>query len=383
MKELERFRTGLLVNRDGSPKPIFLCTGAGCRARGAGEVAEALRQGIAERQLEDQVELRLTGCHGYCEGAPLLVVGSDGLMYENVTPKDIPEVLEKTVVEGETIERLCHRSNGAVLPLEEQHPFYANQARLLLSINARIDPTTIHDSIAEGGYRAAAKVLTELTPEQVITRITASALRGRGGGRFPTGVKWRSCREAPSPDGVRYIICNADEGDPGAFMDCALMEGNPHSVIEGMIIGAYAIGTPGRPVGCVFIRDEYPVAREHLAVALEQARDYGLLGPDILGSGFGFDISISRGDGAFRCGEPAALTRSTERNVSKPRAKSIHTVVSRLHARPTDLNNVETWANVPLIFNHRVNCGPTAPGTVWNEVFRRSSLEKGVSDEKL
>jgi len=353
-EELERLRSGLLATRNGSRTSIFLCAGSGCRARGAVEVADALQREIASRQLEDQVQLRLTGCHGYCEGAPLLVIGPNRLVYEHVGPKDVAEILDRTVVGGEVIERLCHRVNGCTFPLEGQHPFYASQTRLLLGMNGRIDPTAIHDYIAEGGYRAVAKVLTELKPEQVVERIIASGLRGRGGGGFPTGVKWRSCRDAPSDDGVRYIICDADEGDPGAFMDCALMEGNPHAVIEGMIIGAWAIGTPGRPAGYVYIRDEYPVAREHLAIALDQAREHGLLGRDILGSGLDFDISISRGGGAFVCGESTALMASVEGDVGEPRAKHIHTVVSGLNERPTDLNNVETWANVPLIIDRGV-----------------------------
>jgi NADH-quinone oxidoreductase subunit F len=350
--DYEAYRAALVASRDPEARIVSLCGGAGCRGCGAGSVADAFRAEFERRGLQDRVRFRVTGCQGFCEQAPLLVVQPEGTVYCHVTGKDVPEIVSETIVGRRVIERLLVRdAEGRPCRTEQDIPFYQHQLRLLLAANARLDPLSIDDYIAVGGYSALVKVLTTMKPEQVVAQVKRSGLRGRGGGGFPAGSKWESCRRAPAPDGVRYIICNADEGDPGAFMDCALMEGNPHSVIEGMIIGAWGIGMPGSPKGYVYIRNEYPVAREHLAIALDQARAMGLLGPNILGNGLDFDIIVSRGGGAFVCGESTALMASIEGRVGEPRAKHIHTVVSGLWNRPTNLNNVESWANVPLIIN--------------------------------
>ncbi len=261
-------------------------------------------------------------------------------------PADVPEIIAKTVVGGETVERLLYLDprSGRRIELEADVPYYRKQLRLILGNNTRIDPTDIRDYIAIDGYEALRRVLESWKPQAVIDAVTRAGLRGRGGGGFPTGIKWRSARRARGAR--KYVICNADEGDPGAFMDRSVCEGNPHSVIEGMIIGAYAVGAQE---GFIYVRNEYPLALEALTIALEQARACGLLGRRILGSAFSFDITISRGGGAFVCGESTALMASLEGKPGEPRAKYIHTVDKGLFEMPTVLNNVETWANVPKI----------------------------------
>ncbi|MFH1639292.1 MAG: NADH-ubiquinone oxidoreductase-F iron-sulfur binding region domain-containing protein, partial [Chloroflexota bacterium] len=247
------------------------------------------------------------------------------------------------------VDRLLYETDdGQKVVHESDIPFYKHQDREIFGSNRFIDPNNIDDYIALGGYGALVKALFEMTPQQVLDEIKEAKLRGRGGGGFPTGVKWESCRDAPSRDGIRYTICNADEGDPGAYMDRSLVEGNPHSVMEGMLIGAYAIGSHD---GYIYVRHEYPLAAKNLSIALEQAREYGFLGQDILGSGFDFDIKISKGGGAFVCGESTALMASLEGRIGEPRHKHIHSAVSGLYGRPSNLNNVETWANVPAIVN--------------------------------
>jgi NADH-quinone oxidoreductase subunit F len=353
--DLEAYRKKVQAKGDSQRKTISVCAGTGCCAFGAMKLAAAFEQALSERKLQDQIQLRLTGCHGFCERGPLVVFHPEGLLYQRVKPDDVSEILDETIAKGVIIERLLYQdAQGQTYQKEDEVPFYKNQMRVLLAHNGLIDPTSIDDYIAVGGYRPLARVLNEMKPEEVCTTIKKSGLRGRGGGGFPAGVKWESCRAAPSQDGIRYIICNADEGDPGAFMDRSLMEGNPHSVIEGMIIGAWAIAHPGRPEGYVYIRHEYPLAVERLGIALQQARDMGFLGKNILGSGLGFDITINRGGGAFVCGESTALMTSIEGFVGEPRAKHIHTVESGLYDKPTNLNNVETWANVPLIIERGV-----------------------------
>ena len=271
-------------------------------------------------------------------------------MYVRVTPDDVPEIVEESVLKKNIIERLLYADpvSGKKIIHEHEVPFYKRQQRLVFGSNGMIDPTSIEDYLAIGGYSAIVQVLFEMEPEEVIEEIKKSGLRGRGGGGFPAGIKWETCRNAPSRNGTRYVICNADEGDPGAYMDRSLLEGNPHSIIEGMLIGAYAIGSNQ---GYVYVRHEYPLAVQNLGIALDQAGEIGLLGKDILGSGFGFDMKISRGGGAFICGESTALMASLEGKIGEPRSKHIHTSVSGLHGKPSNLNNVETWANVPIIIN--------------------------------
>jgi NADH-quinone oxidoreductase subunit F len=277
-----------------------------------------------------------------------MVVEPQGLFYGKVTAADVPEIVSETLIEGNPVKRLLWTDpeTGQEVLFEREIPFYQRQLKLVSRKCGTIDPTSVEDYLAEGGYRALEKALFEMRPQEVIEQVELSGLRGRGGGGFPVGRKWRSCREA---DGlVKYVIANGDEGDPGAFMDRCLMEGDPHSILEGMIIGAYAIGAHE---GFLYVRDEYPLAVEHLSIAIGQAEQHGLLGEQILGSQFDFTVTINRGAGAFVCGESTALMNSLEGKMGEPRAKYIHTVESGLWGRPSNLNNVETWANVPLIIN--------------------------------
>ena len=288
------------------------------------------------------------GCHGLCELGPIVVIEPGDILYHSVEEPDVAEIFRETVLGGRLVERLLYQDSrtGKKVKSPGEIPFYSVQKRIVLEQNGRIDPTDIDDYLLVGGYSALAKALSGMDRQAIIAEVETSGLRGRGGGGFPTARKWRSCIEAPGED--RYVICNGDEGDPGAFMDRSVMEGNPHAVLEGMIIGAYAVGARQ---GYIYVRNEYPLAVEHLQKAIADARRLGFLGEDILGSGFCFDVRINRGGGAFVCGESTALMASLEGRVGEPRAKYIHTVESGLNGRPTVLNNVETWANVPAIIN--------------------------------
>ena len=348
--ELRQLRARILSER--KPNLVCIVTSVGTcgLARKSVDVVQAIFRTVSDLALKDSINIRTTGCHGFCEIEPVVVIYPERVLYPKVTPADIPEIISKSVIKNKVIRRLLYTdpSTGEKVIHEQDIPFYSKQNRLLLDANRLIDPTNIEDYFAIGGYSALPKVLYDIEPDEVIGEIRTPGLRGRGGGGFPTGRKWESCRNAPSADGVRYVICNADEGDPGAYMDRSLLEGNPHSVIEGMIIGAYAIGSHH---GYAYVRHEYPLAIRNLSIALDQAREFGLLGQNILGSGFDFDIKISRGGGAFVCGESTALMASLEGKIGEPRPKHIHTVVSGLNGKPSNLNNVETWANVPLIIN--------------------------------
>jgi NADH-quinone oxidoreductase subunit F len=329
---------------------MSLCRGGGCEVKGSGRLFAALQGAVEElRAGGKDVQLKRIGCHGFCEIGPILVIHPGNILYRNVQEADVPEIVRETILGGRAVARLLYADpdTGKSLATSQEIPFYRRQMRFVLRYNGFIDPTSIEDYIAMGGYAALAKALTEMTPEQIIREVELSGLRGRGGGGFPTGRKWRTCREAHG--NVRYVICNGDEGDPGAFMDRSVMEDVPHSVIEGMIIGAFAIGSRQ---GFIYVRNEYPLAVVRLRQAIEDARRYGLLGEDILGSGFSFDIRINRGGGAFVCGESTALMASLEGKPGEPRAKYIHTVEVGLHGKPTTLNNVETWANVPYIITN-------------------------------
>jgi NADH-quinone oxidoreductase subunit F len=351
-EELEKRKNRLLEARKQQTLGISICAGSGCRALGADRLIEAFRDGLGERGLTEKVRIQRNGCHGFCERGLIVVVRPKGIFYQRVKPGDVPEIIEKTLVGGEIVERLLYEDPATKERIvhEKDIPFYARQERLLMSMNALIDPLSIDDYIAAGGYAALAKALFSMEPDAVVDEVKQAGLRGRGGGGFHAARKWASCKKVAAD--VKYILCNADEGDPGAFMDCSLLEGNPHSVIEGMVIGAFAIaGRESRPEGYVYVRHEYPVAVAHLESALDQARAAGLLGEDILGSGFSYDIKISRGGGSFVCGESTALMASIEGKIGEPRAKYIHTSTSGLYQKPTVLNNVESWANVPLIIN--------------------------------
>jgi NADH-quinone oxidoreductase subunit F len=346
--ELESLRENITARRDPKRACITICSGTGCQAYGCEKVTEAFRQEIKQQGLEDKVDILVTGCHGFCERGPLVVIRPKDIFYQRVRVKDIPEIIAETIVKGNIIDRLLYAdpNTGEKITNEPEVPFYKKQKRLVFGSNGYIDPTSIEDYLAVGGYAALGRVLSKMSPEEVISEVKKSGLRGRGGGGFPTGVKWESCRQAEGD--TRYVICNADEGDPGAYMDRSLVEGNPHSVVEGMIIGAYAIGSHE---GYVYVRYEYPLAVKNITQAIRQAEKYGLLGKNILGSGFDFSIRINRGGGAFVCGESSALMASLEGKPGEPRAKYVHTSDKGLWDQPTNLNNVETWANVPLIIN--------------------------------
>ena len=348
--ELKELRDEIINKRDPDKPSISVCGGTGCHAYGCEEVATTFKSEIERQGLSEKVDLRFTGCHGFCERGPLVVIHPEKIFYQHVAQKDVAKIVEETIVKGNIIDELLYidPASGEKTHLEGDVPFYKKQERIIFGSNGIIDPTSIEDYLAIDGYSALSKVLSDMKPEEVIEEVKMSGLRGRGGGGFPAGRKWESCRNAPSPDGIRYVIGNADEGDPGAYMDRSLLEGNPHSIIEGMIIGAYAIGSHD---GYIYVRHEYPLAVKNLEIALEQAREYSLLGEDILGSGFDFDIKIARGGGAFICGESTALMASLEGKIGEPRPKHIHTVEKGLYGKPSNLNNVETWANVPLIIN--------------------------------
>ncbi len=344
--DLSKVREEILAARDPDIRTVAVCCGTGCLACGSADVLEAFRREIASRDAARTVRLIATGCHGFCERGPLVVVRPAGVFYQRVGPEDVAEIVETSILGDGIVERLLYvdPTTGERIPREDDVPFYKHQMRLILGSNGSIDPTSIEDYIAIGGYGALAKALSTMTSDEIVDEITRSGLRGRGGGGFPTGKKWRSCLAAPGD--VRYLICNADEGDPGAYMDRSILEGNPHSVLEGMIIGAYALGVRE---GYIYVREEYPLAVRHFTKALTDAREAGLLGEGVLGTDFSFDVSVERGGGAFVCGESTALMASIEGRAGEPRPKHIHTVESGLRGRPTVLNNVETWANVPLI----------------------------------
>ncbi len=345
---LEKLRNEILNGKDPNQAFITVCGGTGCHASGCHAVVDAFKKVIQEKAKGDGVGLRVTGCHGFCERGPLVVLHPRKILYQRVKPEDAPIIFQETVLKGKIIERLLyeHPTTGEKISTEEDVPFYKKQKRIILGNNGIIDPTKIEDYIAAGGYRALPKALFTMKSEEIIKEVKKANLRGRGGGGFPAGLKWEQCRNASGE--IKYVICNADEGDPGAYMDRSLLEGNPHSVLEGMIIGAYAIGAHE---GYIFVRHEYPLAVVNIGIAIQQARERGVLGKDILGSGFEFDVKISRGGGAFVAGESTALMATIEGNVGEPRAKHIHTVISGLWDRPTNLNNVETWANVPVIID--------------------------------
>jgi len=338
---------------DDAKTEIRICAGTACHASGRVALRKAVEKTLAERELTGKVAVVETGCHGFCEEGPIVVVRPQGLFYPRLKATDIEEIIATSVVGDGIVERLLYKDpqTGEALAHEKDIPFYALQERIVLALNGKIDPYSLDDYLSHGGYIALAEVLKAADPEAVIDEVEQSGLRGRGGAGFPTGKKWRFCRANPGEK--HYVICNADEGDPGAFMDRSVLEGNPHSVIEGMIIAAYAIGAGNGPVeGYVYVRHEYPFAVQRLRHALETARAHNLLGDDILGSGFSFDIRINQGAGAFVCGESTALTASIEGHRGMPRGKHIRTVAHGLWGQPTNLNNVESYANVPWIVNH-------------------------------
>ena len=346
--ELEAFRKGILSKRDPNKPCITLCSGSACHATGSGEVALSLEAELEKQGLSDQIEIRKTGCHGYCERGPITIIRPEDISYFQVQPEDVPEIISETVKGKKVIDRLLYTDPETKenIVQESEIPFYKHQERLVFGSNGSIDPKSIDDYLAIGGYAALQKALYDMSPEGVLEEVKKSNLRGRGGGGFPTGRKWEGSRNDPEP--IKYVIVNADEGDPGAYMDRSLLEGNPHSVLEGLTLGAYAIGSHE---GYIYVRQEYPLAVENVLLAIKTAEEYGFLGKNILGSGFDFKVIVHQGAGAFVCGESTALMTALEGRVGEPRPKYIRSNIKGLWEKPSVLNNVETWANVPLIIN--------------------------------
>lgn len=349
--ELEELRNTIQSKANEHKTVVHVCM-TGCRAYGAVAVHAALAEAVKTQGLAESVEVRATGCHGFCAKAPVIAIEPMGVQYEGVEPDDVAEIVSETLINSRLIERLAYRDpkTGTTIYHLNQIPFYARQVKRVLANCGRIDPANIEHYIAAGGYRAF-KAFSKMTPEKVIEEVTTAKLRGRGGAGFSTGLKWKFARQAEGRP--KYVICNADEGDPGAFMDRAILEGDPHSVLEGMLIGAYAMGSE---YGYIYVREEYPIAVEHLTIAIAQAVELGLLGENILGTGFNFELFLKMGAGAFVCGEETALMASIEGKRGMPRARPPFPAQAGIGGKPTNINNVETFANVPLIIKN---------GAVW------------------
>ncbi len=349
LKDLEKLRDRTIAQRNAIKTWLAVCSGTGCRAAGpGGTLADLVESEIARRGIGNKIGVRRTGCLGLCEHGPMLIIQPSGESYFRIQPKDVPAIIDHVVTGKGAVEnlRFLDEKSSTCFARLEDIPFYKYQKRVLLENLPYMDSTKIEDYIAMGGYSALAKALLRMTPESVLKEVDEANLRGRGGGGFPAGWKWKTTRDAPGEP--KYVIVNADEGDPGAFMDGSLLEGNPHAVLEGLILGAYAVGSTE---GYIYVRQEYPLASSHAALAIKQAAAYGLLGENILGSGFSFNVKIHRGAGAFVSGESSALMTAIEGHVGAPRPKYIHTSEKGLWGKPSCLNNVETWANVPNIIN--------------------------------
>ncbi len=348
-EELEQFRQELLSKRDPSAPCISVCAGAGCVASGADAVIAAFKAEIEKEGLTAKVDTKGTGCPGFCERGPVVVIYPEEICYLQVTAEDVPEIVSQTIKANKIVERLLYQDpvTGERAARESDIPFYKNQKRRLLCNNIKIDSKRIDDYLSIGGYSALSKALFQMTDVAVLEEVKKSNIRGRGGAGFPAGRKWEGSRNAPEP--IKYVIVNADEGDPGAFMDRALLEGNPHAVLEGLILGGYAIGAQE---GYIYVRQEYPLAVKNIHLAIEQAKAYGFLGEHILGSRFNFKVIVHQGAGAFVCGESTALMTALEGRVGEPRPKYTRSNIKGLWERPSVLNNVETWANIPLIVNN-------------------------------
>jgi len=347
--ELEEWREKILAEHRFTEPSVMVCGGTGCVAVASDEVADAFSKALQEHNLQAKVELRVTGCHGFCEQGPVVVIHPERFFYVRVKPKDVKEIVEKTIMNGEIVERLLYKdpTTGEKIKFETDVPFYKKQKRILLRDSGVIAPTNIEDYIARGGYAALPKALFDMESEEVIEEVKKSGLRGRGGAGFPTGFKWELCRK--NIGDIHYIVCNADEGDPGAYQDRGLIEGNPHCLLEGMIIGAYAIGAQK---GYIYIRHEYSLAVKLIKQAIADAKEKGLLGINILGSGFSFEIEVQLGAGAFVCGEETALMASIEGRIGEPRPRPPFPAQKGLWGKPTIINNVKTWACIPQIINH-------------------------------
>ena len=356
---LQAFRSECKAALDKQKYKILVCGGSGCLAAGSKKIFDCLNNALVSRGLPVQlsieehvdhpepVGLKTCGCHGLCSLAPLIRIEPAGILYMKVQPEDCDEIIERTILQGEVIDRLVYHDNGRAYSRQEDIPFYKSQTRVALANCGHIAAESIEEYIAVGGYSALEKALFDMTPDEVIAEVSDSGLRGRGGAGFPTGKKWSQVaahKDAP----VKYIVCNGDEGDPGAFMDCSIMEGDPHKMLEGMIIAGIACGATE---AYIYVRAEYPNAVKRLSKAIEAAEKYGIVGDDIFGTGKSFHIRISKGAGAFVCGEGSALTASIEGQRGMPRTKPPRSVDHGLFNAPTSLNNVETFANVPVIIN--------------------------------
>ncbi len=344
-EELRDFRNKLIAKIDPNQTCVRICM-TGCRAYGAEQVRDTFKEELERQGLGDKVEIRETGCHGFCARAAVIVIDPQGIFYQQVTPEDVPDIIWQTLKTGRVIERLLYPDpqSGQRVAYERDIPFYKGQQRNLLGNCGVISPTNISHYIARGGYSALDKSLFKMMPEEIISQVTQSGLRGRGGAGFPTGRKWGLVRA--NPGDIKYTICNGEEGDPGSFKDRALLEGDPHSVLEGMLIAAYTMGVT---TGYIYIQEGYPIAVEHLKIAISQAEELGLLGENILGSGFNFKVMIKEGPGAYICGDETALMESIEGKRGIPRLRPPFPAQSGLWGKPTNINNVETYANIPSI----------------------------------
>ena len=336
----------LIAGEQITKKEVIVCCGSGCMSSGSEYVREAFERESKNPDLEDEMTIKKTGCCGFCARGPIVVVNPENIFYQNVSKEDVSEIISETLLENRVVERLLHEdvATGKKYFHENDIPFYQKQKRIVLKNCGLIDPTSIEDYIKVDGFKALDKVVSRLSSEEVIEEIKLSGLRGRGGAGFPAGIKWETARNAPGKE--KYIICNGDEGDPGAFMDRSIMEGDPFSILEGIMIAGYAIGASQ---GIIYVRAEYPLAVRHLSVAIAQATDLGILGRNIMGSGFDFEIKIVKGAGAFVCGEETALIASIEGKSGKPKPKPPFPAIQGLWNNPTIINNVETLANVPKI----------------------------------
>ncbi len=346
IEQFRTFRRNCLSQGDSVVPTIVVPAGTCGRASGANELIRVIEQELADKGLTEKIGLRVTGCHGFCEMEPYILIEPEQTFYPKVDPAEIPNIIE-AVVRGDVLEDLLLKDSesGRIMQKQDDLPFFNKQVRTILSRNERIDPVSIESYISIGGYSAMVKVFENGDPKWVISEVKASGLRGRGGAGFLTGLKWKMLAEQPNGHG-KFLVCNADEGDPGAYMDRSVLEGNPHSIIEGMIIGAYGTGVTE---GILYVRNEYPLAIKHFNIALRQAREIGFLGEDILGTGFSFDISLVKGAGAFVCGEETALIRSIEGKMGEPRQRPPFPIQKGIYGKPTAINNVETWANIPVI----------------------------------
>ncbi len=332
---MKQFRTHLLV-----------CAGTGCVACNSYEIKKALEAEITKKKLQDEIAVIATGCNGFCERGPIVVVQPEGIFYQRLKVDDIPHLVEEHLLKGRPVKKLMYVPPKEEIPIPKMMDigFFKHQLLIVLRNRGRIDPENIDEYIAFGGYQALEKALTKMKPEQIVGSVKESGLRGRGGAGFPTGLKWERCRQAPGD--IKYLICNGDEGDPGAFMDRSVLEADPHAVLEGMAIGAKAIGAQK---GYIYVRTEYPLALKRIKIAIEQAEEYGLLGKNILGTGFDFTVEVVRGAGAFVSGEETSLIAAIEGRIGIPRQRPPYPAQKGLWNKPTNINNVETWANVPQI----------------------------------